>query len=114
MEHRIRGIAVTVALLASAGLALALSACGGGSSGQAKTLLKQTFSGPHKVDSGNLSFNLTVNPTGSRTLSGPITITFGGPFQSLGTGKLPASAFTVSISALGKTGSLGLVSPGPH
>jgi hypothetical protein len=112
MEHRIRGIAVTVALLASAGLALALSACGGGSSGQAKTLLTQTFAGNHKVDSGNLSFNLTVTPSGSRTLSGPLSFSFGGPFQSLGTGKLPQSNFTVSVSGLGRTGSLGLLSTG--
>jgi hypothetical protein len=112
MHGRIRGLAATVALLAGASLALGLGACGSGSSGQAKTLLKQTFGGNHRVDSGNLSFNVTLNPSGSRTISGPISFSFGGPFQTLGTGKLPQSNFTVSVSALGKTGSLGLISTG--
>ena len=51
-------------------------------------------------------------PSGSSTLNGPITLSFGGPFQSLGKGKLPKSNFNVSISALGKTGSLGILSTG--
>jgi hypothetical protein len=108
MDHRFRGL--LVAALAS----LTLGACGSSSSsgGNATTLLKQTFSGSHVVASGNLSVSLTVTPTGSSTISGPITLSFGGPFQSLGKGKLPASNFTVSISALGKTGSLGILSTG--
>ena len=51
---------------------------------------------------------VTVDPSGSTTLSGPITLSFGGPFQSLGTAaSCPQSDFTVSVSALGKSGSLG-------
>jgi hypothetical protein len=107
MHHRFGG--VLVAALAF----LTLGACGSSSGGgNASTLLKQTFSGSHVVGSGNLSLSLTVTPTGSSTLTGPITLTFGGPFQSLGKGKLPASNFRVSISALGKTGSLGILSTG--
>ncbi len=53
-----------------------------------------------------------MTPSGSSTLSGPITLSFGGPFQSLGKGKLPKSNFTISVSALGKSGSLGLLSTG--
>ncbi|HEX7487841.1 MAG TPA: hypothetical protein VF341_02990, partial [Anaeromyxobacteraceae bacterium] len=99
--------------LLGAALALAgLAACGSDSSGQAQSLLKQTFSGPHKVQSGNLTVNLTMTPSGSTTLTGPVSLSFGGPFQSRGTGKLPESAFTVTVSALGKTGSLGLLSTG--
>ena len=74
-------------------------------------LLKQTFSGSHKVNSGNLNVSLTINPSGSSTLNGPITLSFGGPFQSLGKGKLPQSNFTISVSALGKSGSLGSCRP---
>ncbi|MBV9309506.1 MAG: hypothetical protein JOZ73_01660 [Solirubrobacterales bacterium] len=107
-KQLIRGF--VVALLALA-IPISLSACGD-SSGQAKSLLKQTFSGKHRVDSGQLNFELSVNPSGSRTINGPITFSFGGPFQNLGTGKLPASNFTISVSALGKTGSLGLLSTG--
>jgi hypothetical protein len=108
MHHRVR------VLLVAAFASLTLGACGSSSSdgGNATTLLKQTFSGSHVVASGNLSVSLTVTPTGSSTISGPITLSFGGAFQSLGKGKLPASNFNVSISALGKTGSLGILSTG--
>jgi hypothetical protein len=77
-------------------------------------LLRQTFSGSHTVNSGNVTFNLTVNPSGSRTLNGPIMLTFGGPFQNRGHGQPPESNFNVSISALGKSGSLGILSTGTN
>jgi hypothetical protein len=92
--------------------ALAIAACGSSSSGQAQDLLKQTFSGSHTVNSGNLGVDLTANPSGSSTIKGPITVTFGGPFDSLGTGRLPKSDFSVTINALGHTGSLGILSTG--
>ena len=112
MHDRFRGIRSALALLGAVLAVAGLAACGSSSSGDASSLLKQTFSGPHAVNSGNLTVNLTVTPAGSSTVSGPISLTFGGPFQSRGTGKLPASAFTVSVSALGKSGSLGLLSTG--
>jgi hypothetical protein len=103
-----------LAILAGTAI-LALGACGSsGSSGNASTLLNQTFSGPHAVNSGNLSFSITVNPSGSTTLRGPITLSFGGPFQSLGKGKLPASNFSISIGALGRSGSLSILSTGTN
>jgi hypothetical protein len=100
-------------LLAAGCAAVALTACGssGGSSG-ASSLLRQTFSGKHTVNSGNINVSLSVDPSGSSTLKGPITLSFGGPFASLGTGKLPKSNFTVSYSALGRKGSLGILSTG--
>ena len=91
--------------------ALLLAACGG-SSQDPTTLLKQTFSGPHKVNSGNLAIVLTVNPSGSSTLKNPITLSFGGPFQSLGAGKLPQSNFNVSLSSGTSSGSIGILSTG--
>lgn len=112
MHDRIRGIGAVLALLGAALAVAGLAACGSDSSGQAQSLLKQTFSGPHKVQSGNLTVNLTMTPSGSTSLTGPVSLSFGGPFQSRGTGKLPASAFTVTVSALGKNGSLGLLSTG--
>lgn len=114
MHVRIRGSRGAFAVLAAALATVALSACGGGGSGSASAskLLEQTFSGKHAVKSGNLNLSLTISPTGSRTLTGPITLTFGGPFQSLGTGKLPRSDFNVTLSANGKSGSLGILSTG--
>ena len=113
MHRRVRGLSVP---LAATFVAIAVAACGssssGGGSGNAQSLLKQTFSGSHTVNSGNLSFSLTIEPSGSSKLSGPITLSFGGPFQSLGKGKLPKSNFNVSISALGHTGTLGILSTG--
>ena len=94
---------------------VALAACGSsgsGSSGNPSTLLSQTFSGTHKVTSGNLDLSLTIDPAGSSTINGPITLSFGGPFQTRGAGKLPESNFTVSASALGRGVSLGIISTG--
>ncbi len=93
---------------------LAVAACGSASSGSANpnTVLSQTFSGTHKVTSGKLNLTLTIDPSGSSTLSGPITLSFGGPFQTRGAGKLPESNFTVSASALGRGVSLGILSTG--
>jgi hypothetical protein len=111
MQNRIRGTVVLCALVVAATASLGLSACGS-SSGDAAGLLKQTFSGSHAINSGNLSFNLTVTPSGSTTLTGPITLSFGGPFQTRGKGQLPASNFNISITTQGKTGSLGILSTG--
>jgi hypothetical protein len=116
MDHRIRGLRAAFACLVVALVPVTLAACGSSASstgsGSATSLLSQTFSGSHTVNSGNLTFSLTVTPTGSSALTGPITISFGGPFQSLGKGKLPKSNFTVSLGALGKSVSLGILSTG--
>jgi hypothetical protein len=101
-------------------IAVSVAACGSSSSsgssgsGSASSLLKQTFSSGHSVKSGVLGFTLTLNPSGSSTLTTPISLSLSGPFQSRGTGKLPASDFTIAISALGRHGSLGVVSTGTN
>ena len=109
--HNRRGLRLLLGLIAAAAASLTLSACGG-SSDDAATLLKQTFGGSHKVNSGKLNIVLTVNPSGSSTLKTPIRLSFGGPFQSLGTGKLPQSNFDVSLAAGGSSGSIGILSTG--
>lgn len=102
------------ALLGAIFVAVAIAACGGGSSGQASALLKETFSGTHAINSGNVNVALILNPSGSSTLKGPISLTLGGPFASLGTGKVPKSNFNIAISALGHTGQLGILSTGTN
>ena len=118
MDKRVRGWRVVATLLVVSLASIALAACGssssGGSSGDPSTLLRETFAGSHKINSGNLNLTLRVDPSGSSTLSGPITLSFGGPFQSLGTGKIPESNFNVSLSAMGQSGSLGIVSTGSN
>lgn len=111
----LRIVAPVAAVLA----ALALAACGGsasggGSSGNAQNLLRQTFSGSHTIHSGVLSFALGVDPSGSSTFTTPVGLRLSGPFQSRGEGKLPESNFTITISGLGRKGSLGVVSTGTH
>jgi hypothetical protein len=103
--------ALVLALLAAA----ALAACGSSSSSSsadAQTLLKQTFSGSHKISSGVISLGLSLTPSGSSAVKNPITFNLSGPFQSRGSGQLPASKFTISASALGHHGQLGVISTG--
>lgn len=99
-------------MLLLAAVALCVAACGG-SSGDANTLLEQTFDGTHRIDSGDLSLNLTIQPSGSRTVTGLVTISFSGPFEALGSAA-PRSDITVSLSVLGRTTSLGLLSTGTN
>ncbi len=98
-------------LFAVALAALLLAGCGS-SSPDAKRLLEQTFGGQHAVNSGRLSFALSVTPSGSSTITSPLSFSFGGPFQSRGAGQLPASNFNLTLRGLGHTGSLGIVSTG--
>jgi hypothetical protein len=104
-------------LLSAVVAALALAACGSssggsGSSGNAQTLLKQTFASGKPVKSGVLGISFTLNPSGSSTFTTPISFSINGPFQSRGAGHLPQSNFTIAISALGRKGQLGIVSTG--
>jgi hypothetical protein len=106
---------LTPALLGT--LALALAGCGGaatgtGSTATARTLLRKTLSGSHPVDSGILSAAITLIPTGSKLLTQPVSLTFGGPFQSRGRGRLPESDFAVAIHFAGHTGALSILSTG--
>ncbi len=100
-----------LALLTAAVMAACAGSSGSGS-GSAQTLLKQTFAASHSVKSGILSFNLTLTPKGSSTIKGPVSLGINGPFQSRGSGKLPASDFNISIDALGHHGRFGVVSTG--
>jgi hypothetical protein len=106
-----RATAVLMVVVAAA----VIAACGSSSSSSsadAQTLLKQTFTGTHKISSGVLNFGVTISPSGSSTLKNPISLNLSGPFQSRGSGQLPASNFTISASALGHHGQLGVISTG--
>jgi hypothetical protein len=112
-------------MLLTAGLAVvALAGCGssaragsagggaGADSASAASLLKETFTGAHNLSSGVLAATLTVEPTGSNTLTAPITLSFGGPFESHGAGKLPESDFSITLSESGHGVNLGILSTG--
>jgi len=113
MRQRVRGFGLPAVLVVA--LACSVSACASSSSagnGDASTLLRQTFSGSHVVNSGRMSFTVTADPTGSSTATQPIVLSVGGPFQVDGRGKLPKYDFTISISALGGRAVLGVRSTG--
>lgn len=111
MSYRKRSLRYACALVGAALLALAVAACGG-SSGDATQLLRESFQGTHTIRSGMVNFSLSVTPSGSHTLTSPISFSFTGPFQNLGNGKLPQSDFSLSVSFQGHTGTLGIISTG--
>lgn len=111
VQHRMRAF---VALLALAAAALVLAACGGsssgGGSGDAQTLLRETFSGSHQIKSGKATIHLRVVATGDPSLQGPIEATISGPFQSVGAGELPKFDLALDASAQGQGIRAGLLS----
>ena len=118
MQARTRGIRRVGPSLATIVAVVTLAACGssqagaGSASSDPQTLLRQTFSAHHTVRSGVLDLALTITPAGSSVLTTPISLTLAGPFQSRGNGRLPESAFKITVAALGKRGSLGVTSTG--
>ena len=61
MDHRMRGVRTLGVLLVAAVACVAIAACGSSNnSGQAGSLLKQTFAGGHSVKSGVLWLKLLV------------------------------------------------------
>jgi hypothetical protein len=102
-------------------LALAIAGCGGDSkaasvdeSTSVDQLLKQTFSGDHKVDSGRLDLALKIDVSGSSDaqLQGPITVKLAGPFQTQGKGKLPNFDIDASFDGAGQSVKAGVTSTG--
>jgi hypothetical protein len=73
---------------------------------------EEDVSNSQTVSSGTMSFNFTLNPTGSSTLTSPVTLNYGGPFQSRGPGKPPATNFTISLGSSSASASLGILSTG--
>jgi hypothetical protein len=113
LQHRSRPL---VALFALALVACLLAACGssggGGGSNDAQTLLKQTFTGTHKIDSGkaNLQLSVDAQTQGSSPLNGPIKVAVKGPFQSAGKDAIPKFDLAIDIGASGQSIQAGLTS----
>lgn len=101
--------------------ALSVAACGGDEAGSGKqassdtsvdTLLKNTFTGKKKIDSGKLDLSLRVDAKGTQGISGPITLKLGGPFQSQGAQKVPKFDIDLSFEGVGQSITAGLTSTG--
>lgn len=115
LEHRTRPF---VALLLVALTALTLAACGGddgdgggsggGDTADARTILRETFSGTHEVRSADVDLRLTLAEAGGGE---SFTVGIGGPFETDGDRELPS--FDMQLDAdLGAQGQFraGLVS----
>jgi hypothetical protein len=99
-------------LIAVAGaLAAVLVACGGNSDDPQK-LLKETFSGDHKISSGKLNLSVDISATGVQGLSQPVKIALTGPFQSRGSDQLPEFDVNLTFSGGGQSFSAGAVNTG--
>jgi hypothetical protein len=111
-RHLLRVSRLVRALLPAVGV-VALAGCGSSGSGvSARALLRDTFAARHQVTSGRMSFALTVAPAGAGARADPVTVTVGGPFQSRGAGRSPASDFTLQVASGSQHGSLAIVSTG--
>jgi hypothetical protein len=106
-----RLIRPAVLLAAVGALAAVLVACGGGSDDPMK-LLKQTFSGDHKIKSGKLNVSIDVAAKGVQGLTQPVKISLTGPFQSQGSGDLPNFDLNLTFSGGGQSFSAGAVNTG--
>lgn len=116
MSVRPRLTAVPLAL-ATISLAAGIAACSGsGSSENARQVVKQTFAGQKRVDSGTLDVSATANlhATGlaASQLTDPIVLRMSGPFQSRGDNQLPAMDLLLSVTGSGQDFSAGAISTG--
>jgi len=100
-------------------LAVVVAGCGGsdGSSASEDTsvdeLLKQTFTGKKKVDSGRLDLSLKIDVQGgSSQVQGPISLSLSGPFQTQGKGKLPKFDIDAAFEGSGQSLKAGVTSTG--
>ena len=112
LQHPVRAV---VALLALVLAAFALVACGGSSggsgSGDAQTLLKQTFTGTHNIKSGKANVQIGVDiQGGSSSIPSPIKLAISGPFESVGSDRLPKFDLALDVNAAGQGLKAGLTS----
>jgi hypothetical protein len=108
-------------LVLAALLAALVAGCGGGDGDGASAdedssvdqVLKDTFSGKKKVDSGKLDLSLKIDVQGgSSQVQGPISLSLAGPFQTQGEGKLPKFDIDAAFEGAGQNLKAGLTSTG--
>src|SRR3954463_2246620 len=111
---RVRPLAV---LVLSAALAASVAACGSAgetfapasSTTDVDQLLRETFSGDHRVDSGRVDLTVRVDKTGGHGSAG---VRPSGAFQSQGEGRLPKFALDAEGTGAGPSLAVGATSTG--
>ena len=97
-------------LLALACVAVALAACGSGSSGDVKATLNKAFSTPIKTARIDLEVSLDLN--GVKRLNGPVKLSVQGPYESGGSQTIPKADWDIAASAAGQNFTAGFISTG--
>jgi hypothetical protein len=105
-------------LAAVPAVSLGIAACGSSSSSSSsqaasdpQTLINEVFSSHNQVKSGVLRLVMSATLKGSAEVTTPVTLGFDGPFTESGS-STPQSSFTIDATALGHTGTFGLVTTG--
>src|SRR3954463_15799539 len=98
-----------VVLALSAALA---TACGSGSSSDAKATLDKAFSTP--IKSARIDLEVSVKLDGVKQLNGPIKLSVQGPYESGGDQSIPKADWDISASASGQNFTAGFISTGTN
>jgi hypothetical protein len=102
-------------------LTLVVAGCGGGDkaasvddSTSVDQLLKQTFTGTKKIDSGRLDLALRIDVSGGSNaqLQGPVSLKLSGPFETQGKGRLPKFDMDAAFEGAGQSLKAGVASTG--
>src|SRR3954454_15346310 len=99
-------------LLGLALVAALLTACGGGSSGDAKDTLDKAFSTP--IKSARIDLEVTLKLDGIKQLNGPVKLSVQGPYETGGSETIPKADWDIAASAAGQNFSAGFISTGDN
>src|SRR3954470_773127 len=99
-------------LLGLALVATLLTACGGGSSGDAKDTLDKAFSTP--IKSARIDLEITLRLDGIKQLKGPVKLSVQGPYETGGSQTIPKADWDIAASASGQNFSAGFISTGDN
>ncbi len=90
---------------------IGLTACGG-ETVNVGAVLNDAFHPAQRVRSGVLALSFGLSGSGSTGPLQPLALTVAGPFQSLGNGRIPRFALSLSNSAQGRTATITTISTG--
>jgi hypothetical protein len=103
-------VRVALALLIASCSIAALGACAGSGASRAQSLLRQTFESHKPIESGRVSLSVALSRVGSADARAPGTLfslRLRGPFQSLGSARLPRFALLIGLTS-SEPGAVGL------